>query len=116
MAPGKGAAVWQPWRLTVSTKPCPLDKGCPGRHPASYFVPWGGNHSQLVSCRGCPAGMATAVAQREQRPWRAGAGRDPQPAQPETLRKLFLNLLGLGFSRAGRLRASAAAMGALQGG
>lgn len=67
------------------------------------------------ACRGCLAGMATPGLQREQRPWGAGTGTDPQPAQAETPRKLLLYLLGPGFSRETRLRASAATMGALQG-
>lgn len=68
-----------------------------------------------AACRACTAGMATPGLQREQRPWTTGTSRDTQPAQAETFRKLLLYFLGPGFCREARLKASAAAMGAVQG-
>lgn len=78
---------------------------CPGEGRAGW-------HS---ACRGCPAGMAALGSQREQRPWTAGTGRDPQPEQAESPGKSLLYSSGRGFSREGRLRVSAAARGGSPG-
>lgn len=91
-------------------------KGCPDSRPASCSVPWGGKRGgPVLRLRRLPGwhgytsfakGAETLASWHRQR---------PQPAQAETPGRLLLYLLGPGFSRETRLRASAAAMGALHG-